>query len=89
MAAGSLTAGQDHADNLLLSLGSIGALLEGDLILAVGIGEQSLDLLLVGNTLGRSAVADTDFGNAVSEHAGQLGVILVSCQLQRGQFHMH
>ena len=85
--AGCLATGQDYANNLLLSLGSILTLLEGDLILAVSIGEQSLDLLLISDALGGTAVLNADLGDAVSEHAGQLGSILVSCNLQRGQFH--
>ena len=87
VAAGSLTAGQDHTNHLTLCGGGILTLLEGDLILAVGVGEQSLDLLLIRNGLGSVAVFHTNLGNAVSEHAGQLGLILVSCQLQRGNFH--
>ena len=44
--------------------------------------------VLIGNALGGTAVADGDFGNAVSQHAGQLGGILISCDLQGGQVHM-
>ena len=88
MAAGSLAAGEDDANGELLGFGSILTLLEDDLILAVGVGEQSLDLLLVGNGLGGAAVLDADFADAVSQHAGQLGLIGISCDLQGGQFHM-
>ena len=69
------------------TFGRILALLEGDFVLAVGVGEQSLDLLLVCYGLGCAAVLNADLGNAVSKHCRQLGTILVSCQLKRGQFH--
>ena len=86
--AASLTTGQDDTDDLLLSNGGVLTLLEGDFVLAVGVGEQSLDLFLIGYALGGAAVLNADLGNTVSEHTGQLGVILVSCQLKRGKLHI-
>ena len=83
VAAGSLTAGEDHADDLLLGLGGVLPLLEGDLVLAVGVGEQGLDLLLVSDALGGGAVLDADLGDAVSQHTGELGLVLISCHLKR------
>ena len=38
--------------------------------------------VLIGNALGGLAILHTDLGNAATEHAGQLGLILVSGQLQ-------
>ena len=78
VAAGRLAAGQNHTDNLLLGLGGVLTLLEGDFVLAVGVGEERLDLFLVSNTLGCAAVLDANLRNTVSEHAGQLGIVLIS-----------
>ena len=89
MAAGRLTAGKNHTHNLLFCHRRVGALLEGDFVFAVGVGEQRRNLLLVSNALGGFTVLDTNLGNAVSQHTGQLGLILVSCQLQGGFFHIH
>ena len=83
VAAGGLTAGQDHAHNLLPGRRGVLTLLEGDLVLTVGVGEECLDLLLIGYALGCAAVVNANLGNAVSEHPRELGVILVSRQLQR------
>ena len=88
MTAGSLTAGENHADNLLLGLSGILTLLEGDLILSIGVGELCGDLFLICNALGCISILHADFRDTVSEHTGELGGILVSCDLQRGQFHL-
>ena len=88
MTAGSLTAGENHADNLLLGLSGILTLLEGDLILSVSVGELGGDLLLIRDALGGIAIFNADLRDTISEHAGELGGILVSCDLQRGQFHL-
>ena len=88
VAAGSLTAGQDYAHHQLAGFRGVLTLFEDDLVLAVGVGEQRLDLLLVSHRLGGAAAADGNLGNTVSEHTGQLGGILVSGNLQRGQFHI-
>ena len=45
MAAGCLTAGQDDTHDLLLGLRGVLTLLEGDLVLAVGVGELGGNLL--------------------------------------------
>ena len=82
--AGSLSAGQDNADYLLLDRRSVLALLEGDLVLAVCVGEESLDLILICNTFGCIAIFYANLGDTVSEHARQLGVILISRDLKRG-----
>ena len=87
VAAGCLTAGKDHAHDLLLGLRGVLTLLEGDLILAVGIGEQRLDLFLIRDALSGAAAAHTNIRNPVSEHTRKLGTVLVSCNLERGQFH--
>jgi len=87
VSAGSLAAGKDHAHLLSFCLSGVGTLLEGDLVLTVGVGEQGLDLLLVCYAFGSAAVLNTDLGNTVSQHTGQLGVVLVSCCLKRGKFH--
>ena len=87
MAAGGLTAGQDHTDSVLFGSGGVGALLEGDFVLAIGIGEQCLDLFLIGHALGGGADLNTDFRNAVSQHTGQLGGVLISGNLKRRQIH--
>ena len=89
MAAGGLAAGEDHTHHLLFGSGGVGALLEGDLVLAVGIGEQCLDLFLVGHALGGLADLHTDFRNAVSQHTGQLRGVLISGSLQRRQIHSY
>ena len=49
--------------------------------------EQGLDLLLVGDGLGGAAVLHADLSDAVAQHAGQLGLILVSGDLEGGQLH--
>ena len=54
VSAGCLSAGKDYADNLLLGCRGIRAFLEGDLILAVGVREEGLDLFLIRNALCRS-----------------------------------
>ena len=87
VAAGRLTAGKDHAHDLLLRRGGVLTLLEGDLVFAVGIGEQRLDLFLIRDALGGAAAAHTNIRNPVSEHTRKLGTVLVSCYLERGQFH--
>ena len=78
VAAGSLSAGQDNAYYLLLSSRGVSALLESDLVFTVGIGEQGLDLLLICYAFGGVTVLHADLGNAVTQHTGQLGSILVS-----------
>ena len=83
-----LTTGKNDTNHQLTSLGSVLTLFKDDLVLAVGIGEQSLDLLLVSDRLSSTAVADGNLRNTVSEHTGQFGNVLVSCSLQRGQVHM-
>ena len=88
MAAGSLAAGQDNAHNLLPGFGGILTLLEGDLVLAVGVGEQRLDLLLIGNAFRGLAVLYANLGNAVAQHARELGLVLISCHLKRRKLHM-
>ena len=60
---------------------------ESDLVFAVGIGEQRLDLFLIRDALGGAAAAHTNIRNPVSEHTRKLGTVLVSCYLERGQFH--
>ena len=75
VAAGRLSAGKDHAHDLLLRRGGVLTLLEGDLVFAVGIGEQRLDLVLIRDALGGAAAAHTNTRNAVSEqHTGSLGL---------------
>ena len=88
VAAGSLAAGQDHAHDLLFGLGGVLADLKGYLVLAVGVGEQGGNLFLVGNALGGFAGLNGNFGDTLSEHTRQLGGILVSCNLERGQTHL-
>ena len=88
VAAGCLTAGQDDTHDLLLGLGGVLTLLEGDLILSVSVGELGGDLLLIRDALGGIAIFNADLRDTISEHAGELGGILVSCGLQRGQFHL-
>ena len=87
VAAGGLTAGQDHAHNVLLGGGGVGAFLESDFVLSVGIGEQCLNLFLVGNALCGLADFHTDFRNTVSQHTGQLRGVLISGSLKRRQIH--
>ena len=78
MSARSLSAGKDNANDLLLHFGSILTLFKGDFLLAVSVGEQCLDLLLISNTLCFFAFLYADICNAVSEHARKLGSILIS-----------
>lgn len=84
VAAGRLTAGKNHAHDLLLRHRGVLTLLEGDLVFAVGIGEQRLDLFLIRDALGGAAAAHTNIRNPVSEHTRKLGTVLVSCNLERG-----
>ena len=87
VAAGCLTAGQNDTNYQLLCFSGVLALLEGDFGLAVGIGEQSSNLFLVCYALGCAAFAYADFGNAVSQDAGQFGGVLISCYLERRKLH--
>ena len=83
MSARRLTAGKDHADDLLFGSGGVAALLEGDLRFAVGVREQSSDLVLVRDTGSCRAFFDADFRDTVSEHPRKLRLILVPCFLKR------
>ncbi len=88
VSARSLAAGKDNADDLLLGFGGIFALLEGDFVFAVGVGEQRLDFFLIGYAFSSRALLIADFGNTVSGHTGQVGGVLISCDLQGGQLHI-
>ena len=83
MSAGRLSAGKDHAHDLFLRSGGVAALDEGHFVLAVGVGEQSLDLLLVGHALRGFAGLNADLGDAAAQHAGKLGAVSISCLLKR------
>ena len=82
MSSGCLSAGKDNSDNLFLGCGGVLALYKGDLLLAVGVGEQCLDLILIGYALSCFTLADSDVGDAVPEHSGKLGNVLISCFLK-------
>ena len=78
MSAGSLSTGKDNAYHLLLSLGSISTLLEGNLLLSVCVGEQRFNLLLICNALSLLAFLHADICDTMSQHPRKLGRILVS-----------
>ena len=83
VAAGSLSAGEDHAYDLLLVRRSILTFLEGDLLLTVCVGEQSLDLLLIRYALSCLAFLNADICNTMSEHSRKFRAVLISCHLKR------
>ena len=82
MPAGSLAAGKDHADHLLLRRGVVAALFEGDFVVAVGVGEEGLDLVLIRHTFGGRADFDGNPGNTAAERRGKFGAVLISCFLK-------
>ena len=83
VSAGSLSAGKDNTDDLLLGSGGIGALDKCDLVLPVCIREKRLDLLLIRYALRGVADFNGDLGNAAAQHAGKFRLILISCFLKR------
>ncbi len=87
VSAGRLTAGEDDPDNLLLGNGSVRTLYEGDLLLAVGVREQCLDLVLIRYTLRRLAFLHANVRDTVAKHSRKFRLILISCFLKRGKIH--
>ena len=82
VAAGRLSAGKDHAHNLLFGCGSVAALDESNLFLTVGIGEERPDLLLIRYAFRRRTDLNGDLGDTSAEHSGQFGAVLISYLLQ-------
>ena len=83
VSARCLTAGENDTNDLLFGSGSIGSLLEGNLLLAIGVRKQTSDLLLIRNTLGGLSLPDADVRDSVSEHTRKLRLVFQSFFLKR------
>jgi len=84
VAAGSLSAGKDHADAEGFIDVLVFSLHEGDERLAVGVLEKIFHFGLVGHGLGRLSCLDRDRLELGCENCGQLGRVLVARALQCG-----
>ena len=83
VSARCLAAGENDTNNLLFRRGCIGSLLEGNLLLSIGVREQASDLLLICNTLGGLSLPDADVRDSVSEHTRKLRLVFQSFFLKR------
>ena len=82
VSARRLSAGKNHAYNLLFRLGGILALYKGNLRLAVGVREKLFDLLLIRHAGSSSSLFNGNLSDTVSKHSRKLRNILISCFLK-------